>query len=104
MLRKIKLYLTFYRAFCTGSLFLSLVCANILFIYGIGPFVTLFWFKIISLGLIYFYIKNYKASTFYFYKNMGASRKGLWICSISSDMMLYLALTITAVILHGKYT
>ena len=53
---------------------------------------ALFWFKIITLGLISYYIHSYKKDEFYYYKNLGLAKKHLWISTLSFDFILFLIL------------
>ena len=96
-MKNIKLYLTFYNTFGIASAGLSMVCAYFFFLYGIDAFFPLFWFKIATSALIFFYIKEFKANEFYFYKNLGISKKSLWIFSLCLDFVFYLAVTIIAI-------
>ena len=104
LMKKIKLYLTFYNTFNFASIVLSIICAYFFFLHGISAFSILFWFKIITLALTFFYIREYKANEFYFYKNLGISKKALWIFSICLDFIIYFVIIIIAINLHGKYT
>jgi len=104
-MKKIKLFFTFYKSFCLVSIFISLVCAYSLFkLMGKIPIYSfLFWFKIISSALIFFYIKEYKSKEFYFYKNFGISKIALWIFSFIVDFTIYFVVIIIAFKLNGKF-
>jgi len=102
--KNIKLYFTFYKSFCFASILISFVCAYFLFKYGLPVYSPLFWFKIITFALIFYYIKEYKSKEFYFYKNLGISKKALWIFSTSLDFIIYIVVVITGLNLHGKFT
>jgi hypothetical protein len=54
----------------------------------------LFWFKIISLGLIFYYFHTFKNEVFYYYKNLGITKKQLWLTALSFDFLLFLILLI----------
>ncbi|MCI1779685.1 MAG: hypothetical protein LKI53_06995 [Bacteroidales bacterium] len=102
MNKKLRLYFTFYKSFGFVSLSISIVCAYFLFSYGIYALASLFWFKIITLMLIFFYIRNYKADESYFYKNLGVGERKLWIFSIIFDLTVFFLLAIIALSFYGE--
>ena len=102
--KNIKLYFIFYKSFCFVSILISFVCAYLLYQYGASMYSSLFWFKMFTLALIFYCIKEFKAKEFYFYKNLGVSKKALWIFSISLDLIIYIVVVIIGLNLHGKHT
>ena len=66
-------------------------------------FVVVFWLKIITLGLIVFFINNYKRNEFYYYKNLGLSKLRLWVSILLFDFILFIILLILAVKIHEAY-
>jgi hypothetical protein len=46
------------------------------------------------LFIIYNFIRSYKSKEFYYYQNLGLSKKFLWISTLSFDILLYLVVTI----------
>ncbi|MDR0331986.1 MAG: hypothetical protein LBI15_00815 [Dysgonamonadaceae bacterium] len=56
MKAKIKAYLTFYQSFCFTTIVISLLCGFFLFKNGISAYFALFMFKIITSGLIFYYM------------------------------------------------
>lgn len=74
----LKLFAGFYRNFFLASLVISLICAYLLMELGVASLFYLFWFRVITLGLIVYYIRDYKKRDFYFYDNLGMSRRSLW--------------------------
>lgn len=73
-LKTIQLILTFYRSFLTTSFFLTALCIGIFWKYGIIAFTGIFWFKICTLILIYYFISGLKAKEFLYYQNLGISK------------------------------
>lgn len=61
---------------------------------------TLFWFKVLTSGLFYYYVNTYKANEYYYYKNLGLSKLQLWISSITIDFIIFFVLL--AIILNIK--
>ena len=102
--RIIKLYFRFYQSFCFSSILISLAYAWVFLYNGIAMFAPLFWFKIITLALLYYLVNGYKSKEFYFYKNLGADKKALWIFAISLDLIIYFIVIIIGLNLHGKFT
>ena len=103
MKKKINLFFTFYKSFCFVSIVISIVCAYFLMKDGASAYSALFWFKVITSALIFFYIREYKSKEFYFYKNLGISKKALWIFSLLLDLTIYFVVVIIALNLHGKF-
>lgn len=92
LLKFIRLILTFYKNFFLASFIITAVCAQIFWKYGIETFAVLFWFKIITLALIFYFIKTYKAKEFYYYQNLGISKITLWITTLVTDFALFVIL------------
>jgi len=86
--------LTFYRSFAFVSYLITFACMFIIYTYGIKTYTTLFWFKLITLGLIFFYLKKYSQRDFYYYKNLGVSKKVLWISTLCFDFTMFNILVI----------
>lgn len=62
---------------------------GILYTLGMWAFMAVFWFKIATLVLMYYSINNYKRKEFYYYRNLGVSKKILWISTLSLDIVLF---------------
>jgi len=93
--------LTFYKSFAFTSLLLTVICLKIVVTYGISTFQALFWFKIISLGLIFYYINSYKKNELYYYKNLGISKLKLWLPILIFDFFFFfITMIITAQTIH----
>ncbi len=96
-MRKILIIITFYKSFAATSLIISLSCLSIIYTWGDDAFTALFWFKIISLGLIFYYFHSFKKDIFYYYKNLGITKKHLWITTLTFDFLLFLILLILTI-------
>jgi len=94
MQKSLRLFFTFYKSFAFASWMVTLSCMIITHTWGLKAFTALFWFKIITLGLILYFINNYKREEFYYYKNLGFSKKHLWISTLLFDFILFIALMI----------
>lgn len=93
-MRKICSILDFYQSFSYTSILITIVCVFFTCKFGIGAFAPLFWFKITTLGLIYYIIKTYKSDEFYYYKNLGLTKRILWISAMLIDLGLFILLLI----------
>ena len=60
--------------------------------YGFSAFFGLFWLKIVTLGLTYYFINNYKSKEYYYYQNLGLSKVFLWAVTLSFDFSLFIFL------------
>ncbi len=89
---RLKLIAGFYRNFFVASLAISLTCAYLLMELGVASLFYLFWFRVITLGLIVYYIRDYKKRDFYFYDNLGMSRRTLWTVTMLCEAMLFILL------------
>jgi hypothetical protein len=89
---KLKLIITFYRAFALASAVITLSCVSIIFLGGLGTFVVLFWFKIITSGIIFYFINEYKLKELYYYQNLGLSKLFLWTSTLTLDFAIFLLL------------
>jgi flagellar biosynthesis protein FlhB len=67
---------------------------SIVYVHGLKTFASLLWIKVITLALIYFFISSYKKKEFYYYQNLGVSKRFLWISSIALDIVLFVLLII----------
>jgi len=94
LFKTIKLISTFYRSFMALSFLITATCLVLFWKYGFGVFSTLFWFKIGTLGLTFYFINNYKNKEYYYYQNLGVSKVLLWSATLSFDFALFIFLII----------
>jgi len=99
-MRKIVSIFDFYQSFAFTSIFISAICMFFTSKYGIGAFSTLFWFKIATLGLIYYIVNTYKSDELYYYKNLGLTKRVLWVSALLIDLGLFFLLLIISLILR----
>jgi len=93
-LKTIRLIWTFYKSFILASMVITICCVSISWNYGFSVFVELFWFKIVSLGLVFYFINNYKRKEYYYYQNLGISKLLLWATTLIFDFTLFIFLII----------
>ncbi len=92
LLRTIRLLLTFYRSFFIPNFLITLICLGLFREYGLSIFFVLFWLKLSCMALVFAYIRAYKNSEFYYYKNLGLSKAFLWTTTLVFDFCLFLFL------------
>lgn len=75
---------------------ITVACILIFYEYGISSYAALFWFKIITLVLIYYFVKMYKFKEIYYYQNLGISKITLWASTLTIDFFIFIgSLTLT---------
>ena len=97
-MRIFRLILTFYRSFFIASFIVTIACMSIISEHGLKALGSLLWIKIITLGLIYLFINNYKRREYYYYQNLGVSKMKLWYSSITIDIIMFIVLMIFTVL------
>jgi type III secretory pathway component EscU len=63
--------------------------------YGLSILNILLWFKIITLGILFYYINNRKKNEFYYYKNLGLTKQILWTLTLLFDILLFVFLMVS---------
>ncbi len=99
-MRNLRLLFSFYKLFAFVSGIITLACLSIGYSWGIEVFAPLFWFKVITLGLIYYYVNSYNKNIFFYFKNLGLSRRRLWVFAFVFDFGLFLVLLILAMVIR----
>jgi hypothetical protein len=89
-----RLLLTFYKNYFIFSFLITICCGQILRSNGIKVFILVFWFKILTLGIIYYFINGYKKNEFFYYQNLGISKIQLWVSSLIFDILLFISVLI----------
>lgn len=88
----ILIILTFYRSFFIFSIFCTISCLITFSKFGFQSFTAIFWFKLLSLMLTYYFISNYKNKEFYYYYNLGVTKLVLWSTTLVFDFLTFLSL------------
>jgi hypothetical protein len=91
-MKKIRLILLFYRNFWFADFLITLACMGLFWEFGYSIFSVLLWFKIGTLFIVYQFIRSYKSNEFYYYHNLGLSKKVLWISTLSFDLIAHMTL------------
>jgi hypothetical protein len=93
-MKTLGLIINFYKSFAFASWMITLSCVIIVYTHGIRTFTALFWFKIITLGIMIYFINGYKRNEFYYYKNLGISKLVLWISTLLFDFAMFILLLV----------
>jgi hypothetical protein len=90
----IRLLITFYKNFFFFNSLITLACLILFREYGSPILGVLFWLKLSTLGLTYYFIRSYKSKEFYYYQNLGVSKTLLWTFTLGLDFCLFISLLI----------
>jgi len=91
---KLPLYISFYKSIAVVNISISIGVLSVIYVYGISPFVYLFWFKIFTLFFILYANNTYKSKEYFYFLNLGISKKDLWISSALIDIVIFILLLI----------
>ena|ERR1700710_1779744 len=94
LLKRTSIIWTFYKSFILPSTTITICCLYLFNKYGFSIFSTLFWFKIATLALTFYYINAYKNKEYYYYQNLGISKILLWTTTFIFDFSLFIFLII----------
>ena len=89
-IKTLRILWTFYNSFIVTTLVLTGSCIYMFSVLGPGALMLITWFKIITSGIIVYYINNYKNKEFYYYQNLGLSKKQLWGSTMTVDFLIYI--------------
>jgi hypothetical protein len=88
--RSARILITFYKNFVVLSLLLNVICNRLFFLFGFSIFIGLFWIKIISYLVAFFFVNSNKKNEYFFYQNIGFKRKFLWLTTTGFDFVLFI--------------
>jgi|694.fasta_scaffold30205_5 hypothetical protein len=93
-LKNINITCTFYRNFILLSLIITAICLRAFWLFQFKIFFAIFWFKIVTLAITYYFIDVYKRKEYYYYQNLGISKLKLWTITLGFDFALFISLII----------
>jgi len=99
-MKTLRLLITFYKSYAFASIVITIATLHFTCVGGFAMFASLLWVKIITFGMIAYLVHNFKKEEFYYYKNLGMTRKYLWISTFSIDFIIFLTLTILTLIMR----
>ncbi|MDY0142854.1 MAG: hypothetical protein RBR97_13270 [Bacteroidales bacterium] len=92
-MKTLRLIVTFYKSFAFLSFLITFICLGLLYGFGtngIHMIQYLFWFKIFTLTITVYLTNVYKKNEIYYYKNLGISRRTLWIPILIFEFLFFL--------------
>ena len=98
-MRTLKLITRFYSGVFLANFLVTLSCIAIVCYYG--PYAhkligVLFWFKVITIGMIFSTAIYYQKKEMYYYQNLGISKLKLGIITSLFDFLLWVLLIVIA--------
>lgn len=104
-MHKLKLIARFYRGLFLANSLITLSCLYLLQLYG--PHAAeilgiLFWYKVISIIVVFYVSIYYKKNELYYYQNLGIRQLQLIIITSIFDFMLWLAAVILQMEQYSK--
>jgi hypothetical protein len=96
-MRKLRLITRFYMGIFLANSLITLSTIYIMWLYkanAVEIIGVLFWFKIISLGIIIYAAVYYNKNQLYYYQNLGISKVLLMAVPFAFDFLLWLTLII----------
>jgi hypothetical protein len=97
LMHKLKLITRFYSGIFLANFLVSLSCVFLLWSFGskahdlLG---ILFWYKVISMVMVFYLAVHYKSRELYYYQNLGVSKLTLGLSTSAFDFALWLAIFI----------
>lgn len=76
------------------SLLVDLFCIAIIVLTEFNLFSMMFWFRAVVMAIIFYFINDYKRKEFYYYQNLGVSKRFLWIATFSLNTALFLSVNL----------
>ncbi len=89
-MKKLRLLVEFYCNFFPASIIITICCLTVFYRYGLTTIVYVFWFKAITLLIIYRYIDKYKYKELYYYLNNGLSKLWVWTLYLLFDITIFM--------------
>ena len=89
-MRTFRAILSFYSSFAFVGFLLTAACLTIVYTSGIATFTLLFWFKVGTMWIIYCFINSSKRKEYYYYDNLGISKRTLWIPALAVDFTVFM--------------
>ena len=93
--RSLRIIIVFYKNFILLSLLLNVVCNRLFYLFGFSIFFGLFWIKMVSYLVAFYFVNSNKKNEYFFYQNIGFKRKFLWTITIVFDFILFIITIIT---------
>jgi len=89
-MRTLRAILSFYSSFAFVGFLLTAACLATLYTTGIAMFTFLFWIKVGTMWIIFYFSNSNKKKEYYYYDNLGISKRTLWIPPLALDFMVFI--------------
>jgi NADH:ubiquinone oxidoreductase subunit 2 (subunit N) len=89
-MRILRAILSFYSSFAFVGFLLTATCLGTLYTTGIAMFTLIFWFKVGTMWIIFYFTNSNKKKEYYYYDNLGISKRTLWIPALALDFMVFI--------------
>lgn len=87
----VRSFLTFYSSFFALSVIIDVICLYIIIKSDFMLFPVTFWFRAVVMATIFYFINDYKRKEFYYYQNLGVSKRFLWAATYIVDTLFFLS-------------
>ena len=89
-MRTLRAILSFYSSFAFVGFLLTAACLSTLYTTGIAMFTLIFWLKVGTMWIIFYFTNSNKKKEYYYYDNLGISKPTLWIPALALDFMVFI--------------
>lgn len=93
-IQSLPIIFTFYKTHFWADMLITCACLWVLYTRGLVAFQGIFWLKILSAAVIYYFVNQLSKHEYYYYQNLGLSKTTLWATTLSLDFILYIAFII----------
>ena len=77
-------------SFAVASLLFTLCCISIFWNNGFSVFAGIFWFKVLTGLIIFYFVNDYRKKEYYFYYNLGIAKRQLWLITLGFDFSIFI--------------
>ena len=104
-MRTLRAMLSFYSSFAFFGFLMTAVCLATLSNTGLAMFTFLFWIKVGTMWIIFYFINKNKKKEYYYYDNLGISRRILWIPALTFDFVVFVVSMVSLMVkMNGAQT
>ena len=104
-MRTFRAILSFYSSFAFVGFVLTAACLGTLYTTGLAMFTLLFWLKVGTMWIIYYFVDHNKRKEYYYFDNLGISKSTLWIPALAFDFLLFIVSTVILMLkMNGAQT
>lgn len=94
--RRLKIYYTFFRSFYLAGFCISLCCGWLVYRWGDDLLQPVIWFKLLTAAVVYYLADRLKHREYYYYHNLGISKRKLWAFYELCDLLVFVLLLVAS--------